>query len=253
MGKTTESFSEGKFKNTIEPAFCERCRRETKHSIVTSYELIGQEECGPHGYTIDWRDSYQVIQCRGCEELSFRKESWFSEDMGYMGDDDFFDGKTIILYPKRSATTRTPKDFLEVPRKLRNLYIESIDTFNNDSYILTAAGLRALIEGLCAELNIKDGPVERTEKGITKIVRARNLEGKIAGLKEKGILTAAGAVFLNEHRFMGNEAVHSLRKPSREDISLAFDLIEHCFDTIFEMPAKASELVESRKRRSGTE
>ncbi|HHA1306298.1 TPA: DUF4145 domain-containing protein [Enterobacter kobei] len=253
MGKTTESYSEGKYKNAIESAFCEKCRRSTKHSIVTSYELTGQEECGPYGYTIDWQESYQVIQCRGCDELSFRKESWFSEDMGYMGDDDFYDGKTITLYPKRSEETRTPKDFVEVPRKLRNLYIESIDTFNNDSYILTAAGLRALIEGLCAELKIKDGPVERTEKGIVRIVRARNLEGKIAGLKEKGILTAAGAAFLNEHRFMGNEAVHSLKKPSREDISLAFDLIEHCFETIYVMPVKASELVESRKKRSSAE
>ncbi|EPT8338435.1 DUF4145 domain-containing protein [Enterobacter hormaechei] len=253
MGRVTETFSEGRYKNAIESAFCETCRRKTKHLIVTSYELTGQEECGPHGYTIDWTSSYQVIQCRGCEVLSFRKENWFSEDMYLLEDGEHHDGTTVTLYPKRSETTRTPKTFLEVPRRLRNLYIESVDTFNNDSYILTAAGLRALIEGLCAELKIKDGPVERTEKGVTKIVRARNLEGKIAGLKEKGILTAAGAVFLNEHRFMGNEAVHSLRKPSREDISLAFDLIEHCFETIFVMPAKASELEESRKRRSGTE
>ncbi|MBT2048444.1 MULTISPECIES: DUF4145 domain-containing protein [Enterobacter cloacae complex] len=251
MAKHSVEFSEGKYKNNIISAFCETCKRNTKHLIATSYELTGQEECGPHGYTIDWRNSYQVIQCRGCEELSFREENWCSEDMGFMGDDDFYDGKTITLYPKRSETTRTPKEFFEVPRKLSNLYRESIDSFNNDSFILTAAGLRAVIEGLCAELKIKDGPVERTEKGITKTVRARNLEGKIAGLKEKGILTAAGAVFLNEHRFMGNEAVHALKKPSREDLSLAIDLVEHCFDTIYVMPAKASELEESRKRRSG--
>lgn len=245
MGRITESFAENGHQNNIVKEICGKCKRQTNHKIVTSYELHGQEDCGG-GYTIDWYNSWQVIQCQGCDDLSFRKEHYFSEDEHQIAEDEWEDGLTITLYPKRNAHMRMPKEFLNVPPKLRNIYIESIDAFNNDSFILTAAGLRALVEGLCSFLEIKDGEVQKDGKSIRK----KNLEGKIFGLHEKGHLTAPGAKFLHEHRFMGNDAVHALQKPSRADLSVAIDLLEPSLEAIFELPVKAEELEESRKRKA---
>lgn len=248
MGKFTESYTENKFKDKIVKEICTSCDRETRHAIVTSYELNAEEDCGG-GYTIDMYSSFQVIQCQGCSELSFRNEQFFSENVHQISEDEWDDGTSVTLYPKRTIHMRSIKDFFDVPHKLRNIYIESISAYNNDSYILAAAGIRALVEGLCSHLGIKDGPVVK-EDGT--VVRKGNLEGKIFGLSEKGYFTAAGAKFLHEHRFMGNDAVHALKRPRREDLYTAIDLIEHTIEAIFVLPAKAEELEESRERRNNS-
>ena len=245
MGKITESFSANAHQNKEVREICGKCLRETRHKVVTSYEYNGEEDCGEH-HTIDWYNSWQVIQCQGCDDLSFRKEHFFSEDVHQIYEDEWEDGISVTLYPKRNASMRLTKDFINVPPKLRNIYLESLEAFNNDSFILTAAGLRSLVEGVCEFLKITDGPVQQNGKTI----RRKTLEGKIFGLNEKGHLTEAGANFLHEHRFMGNDAVHSLRKPSRENLSIAIDILEHSLDAIFELPAKAQELEESRRRKS---
>ena len=66
-------------------------------------------------------------------------------------------------------------------------------------------------------MGIIDGPKEITKKNGTKVVkRFKNLEGKIAGLYEKGFLTKKSSTILHEHRFLGNEAVHELSQPSKD-------------------------------------
>lgn len=218
---------------------------------MTSYDHSGREDCGSEHYSIEWSSSHQVIQCQGCMESSFRQVNWFSEDVQQIGHEEWDDGERVTLYPKRSNNTISVKEFWEVPNNLRRIYRESIDCYNNNSFTLTAAGLRALIEGLCAELKIKDGPKLVTKRdGSQEIERLDNLEGKISGLHEKGYLTERNAGVLHEHRFMGNNAVHELSYPSRDELTLAIEIIEHTFDAIFEMPAKGNELKIQRARRA---
>jgi len=251
MSKLKESYTENKCKGHIVYEPCASCGRATRHMVMSSFDYAGSDEYEDGSYSVDWSSSHQVIQCQGCMETSFRQLNWFSEDMHQIGPDEYDDGERITLYPKRSGNTRPIKDFWEVPTNLRRIYRESIDCFNNDSFTLTAAGLRALIEGLCAELSINDGPKQITKKdGTTEIKRLTNLEGKISGLHEKGYLTEKSANLLHEHRFMGNEAVHELAHPSREELSLAIEIIEHTFDSIFEIPAKGDELKTHRVRRA---
>ena len=77
-----------------------------------------------------------------------------------------------------------------MPPTLRRLYKEIIDCFNLESYTLCAAGLRAIVEAVCADQGVKNGPVEVTKKGGVKaIVKKKDLEGKISGLHDKGVPT----------------------------------------------------------------
>jgi len=219
--------------------------------VVSSYDYNGSEDYGSGEYSIDWSSSHQVIQCQGCMTSSFRQVSWFSEDCQQIGPDEYDDGERITLYPKRSNNTLPIKDFWEVPHNLRRIYRESIDCFNNDSFTLAAAGLRAIIEGLCAELGVTDGPKTVTKKDGTQVVkRFKNLEAKIAGLHEKGFLTERNTSILHEHRFLGNDAVHELAQPSRDELALAIEIVEHTFESLFEIPTKGDELKEKRARRN---
>lgn len=246
MGHIEEKFVEGISKGEIIKAICIKCVRETRHQVVTSFAKKGKEHCGG-GYTIEWIDAYQVIQCQGCSELTFRKESSNSEDYIQVDDEEYEYDVHVTLYPSRTIFMRPAKDFNEVPIPLRTLYAQIIDAYNNDSFILATAGMRALVEGMCSQLKIIDGPVIGDNQ---QVERKKDLRGKIFGLHEKGYLTKGGANFLHEHRFMGNDAIHQLRKPSREELTIALDILEHCLDEVFVIPAKANELAQSRKKRN---
>jgi len=251
VGAVTERYNENKSKGQVVPEHCAQCGRSTRHMVISSYDYSDSEDHDGGSFSIEWSSSHQVVQCQGCMASSFREVNWFSEDVLQIGPDEYDNGERITLYPKRSNNTRAIKEYWEVPNNLRRIYRESIDCFNNDSFTLTAAGLRALIEGLCAVLGITDGPKEITKKGGTKeIKRFKNLEAKISGLHEKGFLTENSAGVLHEHRFMGNDAVHELAQPSRDELALAIEIIEHTFDEIFEIPAKSDELKTRRVRRA---
>jgi hypothetical protein len=118
-----------------------------------------------------------------------------------------------------------------------------IDCFNGELYTLCAGGLRAIIEGICNDRKIKDGPVDiKLKDGTSKTVRKKTVEGKISGLFEKGILTRQNADILHEHRFLSNEALHELTQPSKDELTLAIQIIEHIFENIYELPNKVDDL-----------
>ena len=134
--------------------------------------------------------------------------------------------------------------------KIRRIYRETIECFNNESFTLCASGLRAIIEGICADKQIADGPVNIIGKdGASSIKRKDNLEGKIAGLAEKKILTDSQAAILHQHRFLGNDAIHELNIPSYDELNLAIDIVEHILVSLYEMPRKAEELIQMKKIR----
>jgi hypothetical protein len=224
---------------------CLTCKNSNKHRVLSSVDIKGKESMGD-GDWYHWDTSYQIIECQGCGDISFRKEHSNSEDF------DTEDGYAIteLIFPKRSKNTWNSKDFFNIPYTLRRIYRETIDSYNNDNPTLCAAGVRALVEGLCKENDVTDGEVEITKEDGTIIKkRLENLQGKINGLFEKGKLTKENAETLHEHRFLGNNAIHDLSAPTQEELSLAIEIVEHVFDTLYEIPEKASRLKYERLRK----
>ena len=214
--------------------YCLVCKHETKHMVVASLDKSGNAGNHLEGWDVNWVDRHQVAECQGCSTITFRQTSWFSE-----GDD----GTTERLYPLRNEAGIFPRLLQNVPSNLRRIYNELIDCFNAESNTLCAAGLRALVEGICADQKILDGPVVVPLKGGgTKIVRKKDLAGRLAGLHEKGMLTEASIQTLHENRYMGNSAVHELARPTSEDLQLAVEIVEHILEALYEMPEKAARL-----------
>lgn len=226
ISKTTKQENESR--NQVLSIQCVECKRSTRHKVLTSIDLSSSESDEENGWSVEWIDKYQVIECQGCETISFRHLNWFSEAQDF--DDD---GTVEKLYPRRDKESLQARSFQNVPIKLRRIYTELIDSFNNDTQILCAAGLRALVEGVCAEQKIKDGPIEEQLKnGQTRTVRKKNLEGQISGLAEKGLLTRSSAQTLHEHRYLGNSAVHELARPAISELKLAIEIVEHVLNGI---------------------
>ena len=229
-------------------SFCIRCGKEQNQVVMKSYGIKGSE-LYDELFSIDWSDDYQILQCQGCDYISFRHLSWDSESQS--SDDD---GKSEFLYPQvlsKSKDALPIKVFSNLPKKLKQIYRESIDCFNSKNYTLCAAGVRAIVEGICDNEGIKDGPVEVQKNGVKETKRFDNIQGKISGLCEKGILTKKHSDMLHEHRFLGNEAIHTLARPSEEELRLAIEILEHTFENMYEIPKKAYQLKELKKERHG--
>lgn len=236
---------ENKSKDSICKVLCTSCKHETNHKVLYSLLLHGKEEFEEYSY-YEWENEHQVIKCLGCDEISFRVTKSDSESLNpETGEYDVEE----ILYPKRTKETINCKAYLNLPFTIKILYKETIDSYNNNILLLCAIGIRSLVEGICQDKKIADGNVAIQKKDGTKEVKSsKNLDGKINGLFEKGILTEENAKILHEHRYLGNEAVHELSIPSRSELELAITIIEHILNSIYEIPAKSFELIKLRKR-----
>ncbi len=211
---------------------CKRCRRTTKHTVI--HEV--RESYTPENHSemqIDYADAtWQIIRCNGCDEVSFREFWTTSEDP---------EG-TEEIYPLRSADSLQPKAFLNVPAEIVRIYRETIDAYNVDAATLCAVGVRAIVEAICADRGIANGPVKQKKGGKEVIVRKTNLEGKIEGLREKGFVTVDHATVLHESRLFGNEAAHELERPGRKTLKSAVEMMEHTLENMYELTVKARSL-----------
>jgi hypothetical protein len=228
----------------VHQILCTSCKRKTRHLVLTSVDAGGSEDWGG-GDFFHWSSSHQIVQCQGCETISVRIESANSEDF------DMQEGPTVHeeVYPRRTSSTIDPKNLMNVPYNLRRIYRETVDSFNNDILTLCGAGVRTLVEGICTDKNIKGGAVEPKPTGAGKPkLRSNSLEGKINGLAENGILTENNAKVLHQHRYLGNEAVHELNAPSKEELALAIEIMENVLISIYEIPKKGLELQSKRSK-----
>ncbi|MCZ6624970.1 MAG: DUF4145 domain-containing protein [Deltaproteobacteria bacterium] len=93
---------------------------------------------------------------------------------------------------------------------MKEIYEEVIEAYNRWVSTLCAAGLRALIDGICSQ------------KGTT----GKNLEARIEALK--AILPENIVTNVHSLRIMGNEALHELVSPRQDELRLAIALSEDC-------------------------
>jgi hypothetical protein len=233
-----------KTKNKPRKILCCQCKHETNHIVLASINAKGTENWDDDGY-FQWETDYEIVQCRGCDEISFRMNS--SDSESYDEEGGYYSTETI--FPKRTRETINIIFFHNLPYNINRLYQETINCYNNDIMTLCAAGVRALVEGICLDKNIKDGEIEYSDKkGPIKKRRIKELQGRINGLMEKGIITKEQTIALHEQRYLGNEAIHELSIPSKNELSLAIHIIEDMLKLIYELPDKTSELQRARNK-----
>lgn len=220
-------------------SYCNKCNRPTNHKVLKEEKIELDEENG--GW---WEQSmYQIIQCNGCDEISFRK---LYTDVQMQAFSDTYEPYLQELFPKRGPHSIPIKSFNNLPLNVKGIYRETIDAFNNEQLILCCAGLRALIEGISLDKAIK-GVLKKDKKGGEYL--KTTLEGKIEGLSERGFLTIDNATSLHELRFLGNDALHELTKPSIQEIRLAIEIIELTIENIYELQHKAMKLKRQKAER----
>ncbi|WP_294058944.1 DUF4145 domain-containing protein [Thiolapillus sp.] len=188
---------------------CRECKRSTKHLILSDVCLKGRGDMGPYGDFM-WHDEHQIVQCQGCETISFRKTHNNSEDITHIVDvyPNPEDGRDTIDY-----------DYL-LPSNLQLIYNETIKSINCGQAVLTGMGIRAIVETVCKNKN----------------ANGKDLCEKINDLVIQGVLTKKDADILHKLRTLGNEAAHEVKPHNNATLALALDVIDHLIKGVYILP-----------------
>jgi hypothetical protein len=182
---------------------------------------------GGFTYTI----GYRLWICAGCESCTLER---YSTDETLEDENGVAEYETEF-FPKRIEYNLKSKHFRQLPAKLDSIYKEVVHAFNSQMGMLCAIGMRALVEGICADQEIT----------------GRNLEARIDGLSS--ILPKNIVSNLHSIRFMGNEAAHELSSPEQEELGLAIEICEDLLNYLCELDYKASHLTQVRQRRKSAD
>lgn len=222
MGKITQNYQLEKPAKKSQKYICKECSRETSHKIIASYLEKGSEEVGG-GNSVDWNVRNQIIQCLGCESVSFRTASTCSEDYDYDNEGNCYCNETVTFYPGRAEGLKAINTYL-LPPTVQNIYKETILALENEQYVLAGIGIRALIETVCKDLKAE----------------GKDLHSKLNDLKEKSIVTKEGLDTLHKLRVLGNKAAHEVKSHNKQQLSLAITIIEHILEGTYIIPQQVS-------------
>jgi hypothetical protein len=206
-------------------ALCSECDRENFHTIVRSAEY--ESEYTDRQFSMTSWDTYQVIECRGCQTISFRRTHADTENTNHdpdTGEEEL--ELRVELFPNRMVGRQEIDHTILLPATVRGIYFETLDALRGSLLVLTGIGIRALAEAMCEERG----------------AQGRNLEDKLDDLVSQGVLSEAGAEILHSLRLMGNKAAHEVTPPSLPDLTVAFDVIEHALQGVYILPKLAENL-----------
>jgi hypothetical protein len=200
------------------------CKRHTHHNLVAShpYDNRGEEDCGE-----DYGE-FRMWCCAGCDVCTMEDYYTTSDKYSISNGNEVSQHYDSIYYPKLAVGHRPEKQFHKLPTKLANLYHEVINAHNDNLHILCSAGLRGLIEGICADKNITGHNLEKKIDNMTTVLPSNIVEN------------------LHAFRFIGNDAVHELQAPPEYALSVAFDVIEDILNFLYALNYKA-DLLEKLK------
>lgn len=212
-----------KTKDNKLPLSCGVCKRKTNHVVLASADLSGTDEMND-GYEIHWSSNHEIVQCLGCDTISFRIASQNSEDDPIqIGPNEWAENVYEELYPNRNEGRVPIKDDYLLPTDIERIYTETIKAMNGDQPVLSGIGIRALIETTSKERN----------------ANGKDLMEKINDLVTQGVLTKDGADILHKLRVLGNKAAHEVKPHTTDQLSLAMDVIDHLLQGVYILPYHA--------------
>jgi hypothetical protein len=206
-------------------SYCSPCGQNTKHSILFN-KTIAEYVTDEHYHIGNF--IYQVVECNGCEQLSFRREYHDHTDI-YQEGEELTCRKYTDIYPSSLINHKPLDHTYHIPEKIRYVYDQTILALKGESRLLAGVGFRAIIEAICQHEKIKGS----------------NLESKINGLAKNRLLTDKESERLHPIRFLGNDAVHEMEAPSDEKLLLVLHIIEHLLESLYILDNNAKDVLDT--------
>lgn len=212
--------------NKNEKFYCKTCQRHTNHDLLYDES---QEMLQDNGSKI-WK-GYETIRCLGCDTISFHYSECHTETTE---PESRLLSANSQYFPKERFYRNPIEGLQNLPINTQSIYLEVLAALNENLPILTAIGLRAIIESVCREKT----PYREWWT---------NLYNGIEALSADGILSLTQVEFLHACRFMGNNAAHEIAAAPIEQLISALDIIEALLMTIYILPDKANMIAQNKK------
>lgn len=213
---------------------CPNCAGITNHEVLHEYTMHYTPENTPE-MGIDFADgTWQIVQCMGCETVSFREYWLISEDYYPEQAPEGHEHR----YPKVGPDDLSEERFSYLSEKISRQYSEIIATYNHGLVIACAGLIRSIIEGIANEFsessNIPDVPDVTKDRG--------SIKQKVSKLVEQRVLSKSHGDILQESRILGNRAIHELEAPPQKELKELIKIIERTLYVVFEISEKLDEL-----------
>ncbi|WP_413791988.1 MULTISPECIES: DUF4145 domain-containing protein [unclassified Pseudomonas] len=196
---------------------CSRCKVRTNHAIHSEHA----EEGDPTEYHYVLR--HQIIKCCGCDTLSFRRVYIDYENAWPDGEDHWEIPTDIDVYPPLNVA-KIDRNYL--PLIVGSIYVETCDAYAQGSLTLAGIGLRTTIEAICND----------------QAIPGKELSTRITNLAVKGLISKKESTRLHTIRFMGNDAAHDIKKPSKTHLDAALAIVEHLLKTVYILDLETRDL-----------
>ena len=221
--------------------YCNTCKGDTNHDIKSTHDQSYHEEFEDHGqrfFGYYEQTEFRFLICRGCDSATLQ-ERWTCSGMHDHNGGDIY---SYNYHPKRkNLGEREAKRFHHVDTKLNNSYKEIITAFQQGLEIVTAMGVRALLEGICVMEGIDDKAAWGLAKKIEKLKDSPNIPDSIID-------------GLNGLKFIGDNAAHRLNATDKHTLSLSIDLLEslltHMYEARIDLERKAEMVRRTHNKKS---
>ena len=206
-------------------AHCNTCGGDRNHEVL--HKATSSWEC-EEGY-VSGGDSFETLQCRGCDRIHLRHTSWFSE----------VDEPKITYFP--------PPIFRKPPEWYEDLWLEIgaeyefIGDLLQEVYIATqnnlprlaAMGVRALLEQIM----------------ISRVGDLGSFRAHLDAFEDQGFVTVNQKKQLEAILDAGHAAAHRAYKPGGLILQTLLDLTEHIIESVFLHEDKIAHLRQTVPRR----
>jgi uncharacterized protein DUF4145 len=213
-------------------AHCNKCHG-IKNSWVRAEHTVDSSEGA-----ISWSNTYEIVQCCGCDTLSVRHEYWFSEwdypDLDEQGRLIMERGTKETYYPPPTVRTKPTWSDKITDSVLSAVLNELYLALNVASSVLASVGARTLLDR-AGYLLIGD------PKG--------GFEGKLAALVTRGFISAQEKEILDAVADAGNASAHRGYTPTPESLAHIIDIIENFLQRAFVLKPAADDIRKSTPPR----
>lgn len=208
-------------KNEIVRSHCNSCARQTKHIVLMSRRIRESEEIEDYG-PIFWEDTFDLLECCGCETVSMRHTNWFEPT----------DEVMISIYPS-PVTRRRPHWLDQTPVQVRTMLLQVYTALDANSRALALMSARAVLDMVLVE-TVGD-------KGT--------FSAKLDAIEKKGSIGSQNRTFLDAALDAGNAAAHRGYQPTTEDLNAVMDIIENLLQAVYHLKTLAESLRKSTPTR----
>lgn len=206
-------------------AYCGVCHGEKNSWLRAEYTDKGGEGADR------WSESYQTVQCCGCDNLSVRHELWRAEwdeaDFDEQGRPVTRRGAKVTYHPAQTVRAKPAWADTLGDEILRDVLDESYLALNNGLRMLASVGARTLLD--------------RAGHILIGDVRG-GFEGKLSALVGSGHISAQEKNSLDAVADAGNASAHRGYTPTPERLSRIFDIIENFLHRAFVLAPAADEI-----------